>query len=263
LNGEEFYNYVSNQFKRFQTNELLESQSIRDSMTKNEMEMLINACIEHYKKVGGESRKNIEKEDEIPIVHAKSKEEAMKMYNETPKMGSIEEQERYRKILDRKIEDIYKNLIQQYENEMKRLETEKKKLEKEMKEKQRKELERIEQEIRAADDQRELEKQRSKEALEHENKLKEKELDELSQQLEQEYTEIRNRMEIARQAAADEIKGIQEKVEESKLEAKKRRDAQKESEILGNQQLNWNQKKEILAGKMCWFFRLIIIHLLH
>jgi len=237
LNGEEFYNYVYNNLKLFQTNELLEYQSIRDSMAKKEMETLMNACIEHYKKVGGESRKNIEKEDEILIVHAKSKEEAIKIYNETQKMGSIEEQERYRKILDRKIEDIYEDLIQQYENDMKRMETEKKMLEKEMKDKQRKELESIVQEIRVANEQREIEEQRSKEALDHENKLKEKELAELSQKLEQEYSEIRYHMEIARQAPADEIKGIRETVEESKLEDKKRRYAQKE--------LNWNQKKEL------------------
>ncbi|XP_070495273.1 putative leucine-rich repeat-containing protein DDB_G0290503 [Chironomus tepperi] len=199
-------------------------------MTMKEMEILLSACIEHYKQVGNEHRKNIQNECEIPLIHEKSKEAAMTMYNEAQKMGSAGEHENYRKVLDRKIEEIYKDLIQQHEKEKRRLKEEKEKLEKEMEEKQRKELERIQKEKEAADKQLEKVKQESKKALELENQKKEKELAELIEQSKQECAEIEKRKNIERQAVDDEIRAIHDKLKEARMQVEQRLREQNNSE---------------------------------
>ncbi|XP_070497363.1 uncharacterized protein [Chironomus tepperi] len=230
LNGDEFYEYVNSQLSVFEKDELLQSQSVLQSMTMKEMEILLSACIEHYKQVGNEHRKNIQNECEIPLIHEKSKESAMQMYNEAQKMGSAGEHENYRKVLDRKIEEIFKDLIQQHEKEKRRLKEEKEKLEKEMEEKQRKELERIQKEKEAAEAQLEKVKQESKKALELENQKKQQELDEITQKLNEECAEIEKRKELARQTADDEIRALHDKVEETRIEAERRQREQKSPE---------------------------------
>ncbi|XP_070497832.1 uncharacterized protein PF3D7_1120000-like [Chironomus tepperi] len=230
LNGSEFYEYVNGQLRVFEKDELLQSQSVLQSMTMKEMEILLSACIEHYKQVGNEHRKNIQNECEIPLIHEKSKEAAMTMYNEAQKMGSSGEHENYRKVLDRKIEEIFKDLMQQLENEKRRLKEEKEKLEKEMEEKQRKEVERIQKEKEAAEEQLEKVKQESAKALELENQKKEQELAELVEKSKQEREEIEKLKEIARQAADDQIKAFHDKIEETRKLVEQRQREQNSSE---------------------------------
>ncbi|XP_070497343.1 uncharacterized protein [Chironomus tepperi] len=243
LNGDEFYEYLNGQLKVFEKDELLQSQSLLQSMTMKEMEILLSACIEHYKQVGNEHRQNIQNECEIPLIHEKSKEAAMTMYNEAQKMGSAGEHENYRKVLDRKIEEIFKDLMQQHEKEKRRLKEEKEKLEKEMEEKQRKELERIQKEKEAAEAQLEKVKQESKKALELENQKKQQELDEITQKLNEECAEIEKRKEVARQAADDQIKAFHDKVEETRIEVERSRREQNSSEE-SNQKMDVDMSEE-------------------
>ncbi|XP_070497393.1 atlastin-like isoform X2 [Chironomus tepperi] len=202
LNGDEFYEYLNGQLKVFEKDELLQSQIDRVSMTRKEMEILLSTCIEHYKQVGMEHRKNIQNECEIPLIHEKSKEAAMTMYNEAQKMGSAGEHENYRKVLDRKIEEIYKNLIQQQ----------------------------IQKEKETAEEQLEKIRQASKHALELENQKKEQELAELIEKSIKECAEIEKRKEVARQAADDEIRAIRDKVEKTRIEVERRQREQNSSE---------------------------------
>ncbi|XP_070497414.1 putative leucine-rich repeat-containing protein DDB_G0290503 isoform X2 [Chironomus tepperi] len=105
-------------------------------------------------------------------------------------------------VLDRKIEEIFKDLIQQQ----------------------------IQKEKEAAEEQLEKIRQESKHALELENQKKEKELAELIEKSKQECAEIEKRKNIERQAVDDEIRAIHDKLKEARMQVEQRLREQNNSE---------------------------------
>jgi len=213
LNGEDFLEFLLNQLKLFQTDELLKAQTLRDSMTEKEMDALVNSCTEYYKELEIKNKITLKTEEDIPALHEQCKNEALDKYDSSKKMGNPDDCTRFRRVLDDKIEQLFKELIAQIENGRKMVENETEKIRLQMENELKMDIEKFKQEKKMNEKRMEAEQQKARDDLENENKLKEQEI---KLQVELKCIAIDKQKEEDRIATENEIKSIWKKVEEER-----------------------------------------------
>lgn len=107
LKGSEYMENIKNFLRIFQSNYIPSLQFIYESTVEMQMNILINNCVEIYRKTMLKNHNLITNEAQIPIFHNSSKNLALDIFNESKKMGSARHAENSRKILSEKIEKLF------------------------------------------------------------------------------------------------------------------------------------------------------------
>jgi hypothetical protein len=146
LKGSEFLEYVLQYFKLFQSDKLPQAQSIYESTVEKQMNILVELCLDNYKETVYKNQDLITNIAQIPIFHTMSKNQSMLMYKESKKMGNAGHDMKFKKILGKKISDVYKEWKGSVEKRIRLIEDEKEKARKEIERKHQIELRRKENE---------------------------------------------------------------------------------------------------------------------
>ena len=176
INASEYLNHIKHYFQIFQTDNLPKPQTVYESSQENQMTTLVNACLNKYKETRLKHEDLIVHIDQFPVFHQLSRSEALRLYDESRKMGNYGNHIKYKDALNQEIEKIKEEWKSQTEKSIKKIEEEKEKLRQAEEEKKQLELEHKENEKRAIKKIIELEKSKTDDALEYEKKLKEMEI---------------------------------------------------------------------------------------
>lgn len=125
LNGSNYLDYLLTYFKLFQSNHLPETKTIYEAEVERQFNLLVSSCIEVYNTSLKSKENSIETLDDIPKIHAASIEDALAVFKDSKKMGNVEHEQKYSKVLVDQIDKIYNAWKDQTETNVKRIEEEK------------------------------------------------------------------------------------------------------------------------------------------
>lgn len=147
----DFKKYMMNYFTLFASDELPQTQSIYESTVENHMNLLVTNCLQTYKKTVYRNEDLITTVNMINIVNDIGKKEALIDFNDARKMGNAEHEEKFKKILCDKIDDLFQLWSENSEKNIEKLVEERKKLQLALEEQQRLEKEQMEAEREASE----------------------------------------------------------------------------------------------------------------
>lgn len=109
LNGNEVLEYIQGYLKLFQSDQLPKAQSIYESTVEKQLSIIVENCFNTYKKVIFKSKDILTNRDQIPMAHGNAKAHAILLYRDEKKMGSFEHEQKFRNILEQKIESLFED----------------------------------------------------------------------------------------------------------------------------------------------------------
>lgn len=118
-----FLNYI----KLFQSNKLPKAKGIYQFTVDQQLNTLVDSCIERYKELIFENEKIIQNIKSVSVVHYMCKNEALETFKLSKKMGNQNDEESFRKILEDKLETLYTDWKKQKLAALKMIEEERKK----------------------------------------------------------------------------------------------------------------------------------------
>jgi hypothetical protein len=149
----EYSTHVESFFDLFTSSEIPEPKTVYESTIENRMTILINECITTYKTVVYQNFQNIKSDHEIPVLSGYCKMIALEKFDRSKKMGNSNSFQKYKDILEEKIDELYNEFESKSEENIKKCEREKQlieealetrlKLEIELKSNERKALEAV------------------------------------------------------------------------------------------------------------------------
>jgi hypothetical protein len=179
LDSAKYYDFLSDYFKLFQSNELPRAQSIYESTVEKQMTFLVNDSFERYKELLFKNKDLIDSVDQIPILHEASKNAALIAFKDAKKMGNAGHKSKFEQTLIDTIEKSFVMFKSQTEAHIKDVNEQKEKTRLALEEKERAYREQVENEKKAAEKLLELERLSSEQKIAQEQYKKEKEIAEL------------------------------------------------------------------------------------
>ncbi|KAL7015611.1 hypothetical protein ACKWTF_016546 [Chironomus riparius] len=125
LHGFEFLEYILQYFKLFQSDELPKAQSIYESTVEKQMNILVEFCVEIYKKTVFMNQDVIRNSRQILLFHNGSENKALSIYKNSKKMGTLEHYEKFKLILKVKIGEAFKEWKESVDKRIQIIEKEK------------------------------------------------------------------------------------------------------------------------------------------
>lgn len=164
--GTEFLQYIMQYFELFQSNRIPKAQSIYESTIEQQMNIIINECFNNYKETIFRNQHYVDSEEMILIVHEMSRNNAILKFVQAKKMGNKDHEFKFRRDLEKQIDDIFEEWKNQTTESVEKIRNEKERIRLEMEEKLRLKEEQLENERISHDKLQELER------LKHDNDMK-------------------------------------------------------------------------------------------
>jgi len=166
VKGAEFLQYIEQYFELFQSNRIPKAHSIYESTIEQQMNILINECFNNYKETIYKNQNVVDCEEMILVVHEMSKNHALLKYVGAKKMGNRDHESKFRKGLEKLIDDSYDEWKSHTTDSVEKIRKEKERIRLELEEKLRLKEEQLESERIAHEKLQELER------MKHDNYLK-------------------------------------------------------------------------------------------
>lgn len=127
LKGRDMKDYVKKLFTLYQTDQILKTENILELTVTTFMNNLVETCIEDYKLAIFRNQELVNI-GTIPTIHEKSKERALKLYDDERKIGYAEHAQKFKVKLTEKIDEIFKDFIGQKMRDLQEIADERAKL---------------------------------------------------------------------------------------------------------------------------------------
>lgn len=228
LIGSEFYGFIDQYFQLFQSDQLPEAKSIYDTTIEKQLIIVVEKCFDKYKELLYSVRNELSYKGQIPIVHEECRKDALLLFEYEKKMGSYKHHQKFKEILEEKIETLYNDWRNITDKNIKMLEEEKEKTRKAIEEKEKLLQEQIKSE-REARERLEKINAEQQERLKAELERSDRNLKEIRDQMAAEGKRyLETMMEKMKKQSEEQIKKMESDFAEERKIAEDRYEAEKE-----------------------------------